>query len=251
MKGTEIKMQGSMEEVRLNKYLTLCGICSRRDADRMIEQGIVTVNGETAQQGMKVTGRDAVCVRGRKVAGPDRKVVLAYYKPVGVVCTERDAHADKIVTQEIGYPVRVTYAGRLDKDSEGLLLMTNDGTLIDAMMRGMNRHEKEYIVKVKQEWTEEALAHMRQGVYLEELDVTTRPCEIEKVGPMTVKMVLTQGLNRQIRRMCRTQGFDVISLKRTRVINIGLDHLKPGEYRELTREEISRLYSACGLAVRQ
>ena len=242
-------MQNKMEEVRLNKYLASCGVCSRRDADKLIEQGVVTVNGETALQGMKVTGRDEVPVRGRKIAGPDRKVVLAYYKPVGVVCTERDAHAEKIVTQEIRYPVRVTYAGRLDKDSEGLLLMTNDGALIDAMMRGMNRHEKEYIVKVKQEWTEESLSHMRQGVYLEELDVTTRPCEIEQVGPMTVKMVLTQGLNRQIRRMCRTQGYDVFFLKRTRVINIGLEHLKPGEYRELTREEVSGLYGACGLVV--
>lgn len=244
-----VSMKDRMEEVRLNKYLALCGICSRRDADKLIEQGVVTVNGETAPQGMKVTGRDEVCVRGKRVAGPDRKVVLAYYKPVGVVCTERDVHAEKIVTREIGYPARVTYAGRLDKDSEGLLLMTNDGTLIDAMMRGANRHEKEYIVKVKQEWTKEAISRMRQGVYLEELDVTTRPCEIEQIGPMTVKMVLTQGLNRQIRRMCKTQGYEVLSLKRTRVVNIGLRHLRPGEYRELTREEISSLYSACGLAV--
>lgn len=245
----EIGMQDRMEETRLNKYLALCGICSRRDADKLIGQGVVTVNGEIASPGMKVTGRDEVCVRGRRIAGPDRKVVLAYYKPVGVVCTERDVHAERLVTQEIGYPVRVTYAGRLDKDSEGLLLMTNDGTLIEAMMRGANRHEKEYIVKVKQEWTREALAQMRQGVYLEELDVTTRPCEIEQVGPMTIKMVLTQGLNRQIRRMCKTQGYEVFSLKRTRVINISLEHLRPGEYRELTREEVVALYSACGLAV--
>lgn len=238
-----------MEEIRLNKYLALCGICSRRDADKLIEQGVVTVNGEAALQGMKVTGQDEVRVRGKRVAGPDRKVVLAYYKPIGVVCTERDVHAEKIVTKEIRYPVRVTYAGRLDKDSEGLLLLTNDGTLIDAMMRGANRHEKEYIVKVKQEWTEEALANMRQGVYLEELDVTTRPCEIEQLGAVTVKIVLTQGLNRQIRRMCRTQGYEVASLKRTRVMNIALNGLTPGAYRELTREEVSGLYRACGLDI--
>ena len=127
-----------MEETRLNKYLAACGICSRRDADKLIEQGAVTVNGRIALQGMKVTGQDEVCVRGKKVAGRDKTVVLAYYKPMGVVCTERDAHAEKIVVEEIRYPVRVTYAGRLDKDSEGLLLMTNDGTLIDAMMRGGN-----------------------------------------------------------------------------------------------------------------
>lgn len=238
-----------MEEVRLNKYLASCGICSRRDADKLIEQGVVTVNGEKAMQGVKVTSRDEVCVRGKKVAGPDSKVVLAYYKPMGVVCTERDAHAKKIVAEEIRYPVRVTYAGRLDKDSEGLLLMTNDGDLIEAMMRGANHHEKEYIVKVKQEWTEDTLSHMRQGIYLDELEVTTRPCEIEQLGPKTIRMVLTQGLNRQIRRMCKTQGFDVSSLKRTRVINVELDSLKPGEYRELSKDEMRSLYQKCGLKI--
>ena len=236
-----------MEEIRLNKYLASCGICSRRDADKLIEQGAVTVNGRNAVQGMKVTAQDEVCVHGKKVAGRDKTVVLAYYKPVGVVCTERDAHAEKIVVEEINYPVRVTYAGRLDKDSEGLLLMTNDGTLIDAMMRGANRHEKEYIVKASKEWTEEALANMRAGVYLEELEVTTRPCEIEKLGPRTIRMILTQGLNRQIRRMCKTQGYEVDSLKRTRVINIELGNLKAGEYRELTQNEINCLYEKCGL----
>lgn len=236
-----------MEEVRLNKYLASCGICSRRDADKLIEQGAVTVNGRIAEQGMKVTARDEVCVRGRKVAGRDKAVVLAYYKPVGVVCTERDVHAKKIVVEEIQYPIRVTYAGRLDKDSEGLLLMTNDGALIDAMMRGAHRHEKEYIVKVSKEWTEEALSNMRAGVYLEELETTTRPCEIEQLGPKTIRMVLTQGLNRQIRRMCKIQGYEVVSLKRVRVINIELGDLKSGEYRELTQTEADSLYEKCGL----
>lgn len=236
-----------MEELRLNKYLASCGICSRRDADKLIEQGVVTVNGLTAVQGMKVTAQDEVCVRGKKVAGRDRPVVLAYYKPVGVVCTERDVHAKRIVTQEIHYPVRVTYAGRLDKDSEGILLMTNDGMLIDAMMRGANRHEKEYIVKTTKEWSEESLSNIRGGVYLDELEVTTRPCEIEQLGAKTIRMVLTQGLNRQIRRMCKTQGYEVASLKRTRVINIELGNLKPGEYRELSQDEIRSLYEICGL----
>lgn len=237
-----------MEEVRLNKYLASCGICSRRDADKLIEQGVVTVNGRAAEQGMKVTAKDEVCVRGKKVAGRDKSVVLAYYKPVGVVCTERDVHAKKIVVEEIRYPVRVTYAGRLDKDSEGLLLMTNDGSLIDAMMRGANRHEKEYIVKVSKEWTEEALSNMRAGVYLEELETTTRPCGIERLGPKTIRMVLTQGLNRQIRRMCKTQGYEVASLKRVRVVNIELGDLKPGEYRELTQTETDSLYKSVGLS---
>lgn len=238
-----------MEQIRLNKYLASCGICSRRDADKLIEQGAVTVDGMAATQGMKVNEKNEVCIRGKKVAGRDKKVVLAYYKPIGVVCTERDAHAEKIVTEEIKYPVRVTYAGRLDKDSEGLLLMTNDGTLIDAMMRGANRHEKEYIVKVTKEWTKEALTSMRQGIYLEELDATTRPCEIEQLGPKTIRMVLTQGLNRQIRRMCKAQGYEVFSLKRTRVINVELKNLKSGEYRELTSDEMISLYRECGLTI--
>lgn len=236
-----------MEGIRLNKYLADCGVCSRRDADKLIGQGAVTVNGEAAMAGMKVAEADIVCVRGKRIAGRNRKVVLAYYKPAGVVCTERDSHAEKIVTEEIRYPVRVTYAGRLDKDSEGLLLMTNDGMLIDAMMRGANGHEKEYIVKTSQEWTREALENLRKGVYLEELQVTTRPCRIEQLGPKTIRMILTQGINRQIRRMCKTQGYDVASLKRTRVINVELSGLKPGEYRELTEEEQRELYGRCGV----
>lgn len=236
-----------MEETRLNKYLAACGICSRRDADKLIDQGVVTVNDVIAVHGTKVTAQDTVRVRGKKVAGQDKKVVLAYYKPVGVVCTERDVHAEKIVVEEIKYPVRVTYAGRLDKDSEGLLLMTNDGALIEAMMRGSNRHEKEYVVKARKEWTQDALSNLRAGVYLEELEVSTRPCEIEQLGPKTIRMVLTQGLNRQIRRMCKTQGYEVAALKRTRVVNIGLEGLKPGEYRELTRDELESLYEKCGL----
>lgn len=235
------------KEIRLNKFLADCGICSRRDADKLIQEGVVSVDGRTARTGMKVTGQEDIRVRGKKAAVQDRKVVLAYYKPAGVVCTERDAHAEKIVTDEIKYPVRVTYAGRLDKDSEGLLLLTNDGRLIDAMMRGANGHEKEYIVKASREWTKEALDHLRQGVWLEELQVSTRPCEIEQIGPKTIRMVLTQGLNRQIRRMCSTQGYQVMSLKRTRVININLDGLRPGEYRELTLEELQGLYKHCGM----
>lgn len=237
-----------MEETRLNKYLAACGVCSRRDADKLIEAGLVCVDGEQAKAGRKVNGRERITVRGKALQPPDEKVVLAYYKPVGVVCTERDAHAEKIVTKEIGYSRRVTYAGRLDKDSEGLLLLTNDGALIEAMMRGRNGHEKEYIVKSDRKWEETAIRNMREGVYLEELKQTTRPCEIEQIGDKTLKMILTQGLNRQIRRMCKTQGYQIRSLKRTRVINICLGELKPGEYRELTGEERSELYRRCGLS---
>ena len=237
-----------MEEMRLNKYLASCGICSRRDADKLIEQGAVTVNGKKADMGCRVTPQDTVALRGKKIAGMDKKVVLAYYKPVGVVCSERDTHAKKLVIDDMKYPVRVTYAGRLDKDSEGLLLMTNDGSLIDAMMRGANRHEKEYLVKTSKEWTKEAIQAMRDGIYLEELGVTTCPCEIEQLGPKTLRMILTQGLNRQIRRMCKSQGYEVTSLKRTRVMNIGLGNLKPGAYEEITGEPLQELYRACGLS---
>lgn len=231
----------------MNKYLAFCGVCSRRNADKLIEEGVVLVNGEMAHAGMKVCGTDTVTIRGKILRAPQERVVLAYYKPKGVVCTERDTHAERIVTKEIGYPGRVTYAGRLDKDSEGLLILTDDGALIDAMMRGKHGHEKEYIVKSDRRWEETAIANMRAGVYLEELSQTTRPCRIERIGDKTLKMTLTQGLNRQIRRMCKTQGYQITSLKRTRVMNIELGDLKPGEYRELSEADREALYRLCGL----
>lgn len=235
------------QEIRLNKYLAQCGICSRRDADKLIEQGVVCVNGEIARSGMKVMLQDEVTVRGKAVQKREKKVVLAYYKPVGVVCTERDKHAKVKVQDNLQYPVRVTYAGRLDKESEGLLLMTNDGDLIEAMMRGANRHEKEYQVKVNKPITREAMDTMRAGVYLKELDITTRPCEITQTGQYTMQMILTQGVNRQIRRMCQSVGYEVKELKRTRVMNVKLAKLRPGEYRELNEEEQKCLYQACSM----
>ena len=235
------------EQIRLNKYLAQCGICSRRDADKLIEQGRVTVNGSVALMGTQVTGQEEIRVNKKLIQGKEKQVVLAYYKPVGVVCTERDEHAAKKLTDMIKYPVRVTYAGRLDKDSEGLLLLTNDGTLIQAMMKGANRHEKEYIVKVKKQITEDFLEKMSGGIYLKELDAKTRPCEIEKIGPYTFRIILTQGLNRQIRRMCETCKNEVVSLKRIRVMTVHVGDLKVGTYRELTGEECAELYAACGL----
>lgn len=232
-------------ETRLNKYLAQCGICSRRDADKLIEQNAVTVNGETALSGMKVTEEDDIRVRGKRIRSREKKVVLAFYKPVGVTCTEKDKHAEVKIQDVLHYPVRLTYAGRLDKESEGLLIMTNDGELIDAMMRGANRHEKEYIVSVNKPLTETALARMREGVYLKELELTTRPCEITQLGKSTMRMILTQGINRQIRRMCRETGYGVRKLKRTRVMNIELADMKPGEYRELTEAERKELYALC------
>lgn len=235
-----------METTRLNKYLAQCGVCSRREADRLIEAGRVTVNGATADVGCKVSDADEIIVNGKPLKGKEKPVVLAFYKPMGVTCTEKDKYAEKIINDFVRYPVRVTYAGRLDKDSEGLLLLTNDGALIEAAMRGQNHHEKEYIVKVKREITEEFIQKMSQGVYLAELETATRPCTLEKIGKYTFKITLTQGLNRQIRRMCHALGYEVTHLKRVRVINILLGSLKPGAYREVTGEELDTLYRIVG-----
>lgn len=234
-------------KTRLNKFLSRAGICSRRDADSLIEQGRILVNGKQPELGQSVSETDVITVNGKKVQGSKRKVVLAFYKPIGVTCTERDAHAEKILTDLIQYPVRVTYAGRLDRDSEGLLLLTNDGELIQGMMKGANRHEKEYVVKVDREITPVFVEKMSKGIYLKELSVKTRECRIERLGKFTFKIILTQGLNRQIRRMCETCGYQVRSLKRIRVMHIELGNLKPGEYRELAEEDIARLYRDCGL----
>lgn len=231
---------------RLNKYLAACGICSRRDADRLIGEGRVTVNGIPAAMGTKVSGREEIAVNGKAVGGKDEKVVLAYYKPPGVVCTERDRYAERKISDELKYPVRLTYAGRLDKDSTGLILMTNDGDLIEAMMKGSHRHEKEYIVTVKHEITPEFLGSMRQGVYLKDLHIRTRKCQIRQVDSDTFAIVLTQGVNRQIKRMCKACGNTVSAIRRVRIMNILLGDLGENEWREIKGEEKRRLYELSG-----
>ncbi len=236
-----------MEIMRLNKYLAHCGVCSRRDADRLIEQGAVTVNGRKAVTGQTVTEADRVEVSGKPVQRADRTVVLAFYKPLGVTCTERDAHAEKKISDLIRYPVRVTYAGRLDRDSEGLILLTNNGDLIRGMMHGRNGHEKEYMVKVDKEITRDFLSKMSDGIYLEELNLRTEKCKVEKSGKFTFHIILTQGVNRQIKRMCTACGYRVRSLKRIRVMHITLGDLRPGEYYELPQEDVERLCRECGL----
>ena len=190
---------------------------------------------------------DTVSIGKKILQGKRSCKVLAFYKPVGVTCTERDPHAEKKIMDLIHYPERLTYAGRLDKDSEGLILLTNDGDLINAMMRGANRHEKEYIVKTDREITPDFLDKMRNGVYLKELDITTRECRIEKTGKYTFRIILTQGVNRQIRRMCEACGVKVKALKRIRVMNILLGDLKPGEWREITGEELEQLRRDSGM----
>jgi len=238
-----------MEQVRLNKYLAHCGVCSRRDADKLIGQGKVSVNGRIAQPGQQVGDKDEIVVSGKRIRSAEKTVVLAFYKPVGVTCTEKDEHAETIISDIVKYPVRLTYAGRLDKDSEGLLLLTNDGDLIQAMMKGSNRHEKEYVVKVNKEVTSDFLAKMSRGIYLEELDTTTRECKAEKLDKYTIRLTLTQGLNRQIKRMCMACGYRVRSLKRVRIMHITLGEMKPGEYYELGEEEMRRLYKDCNVTM--
>ena len=238
-----------MEQMRLNKYLAHCGVCSRRDADKLIAEEKVLVNGQVPEPGRCVNEGDIVTVSGKQIRQMDRAVVLAFYKPVGVTCTEKDAHAEKIISDLVEYPVRLTYAGRLDKDAEGLLLLTNDGNLIQAMMRGANCHEKEYLVRVNREVTQDFLVEMSRGIYLKELNVTTRACKAEKVNRFTFRLILTQGYNRQIKRMCAACGYRVRSLKRIRVMHITLGSLKPGEYCELGQEDGERLYRYCGLTL--
>lgn len=232
--------------MRLNKFLASCGVCSRREADRLIERGKVTVNGRPGETGQSVSDEDVVLVGGGRVFGRQEPVVLAYHKPAGVTCSERDAHAEKLITDMIDYPVRLTYAGRLDKDSTGLILMTNDGDLIEAMMKGSHRHEKEYVVTVKREITPEFLESMKQGVYLKDLHLKTRKCRIRQVDDHTFVIILTQGVNKQIRRMCKACGNTVSAIRRVRIMNILLGDLGENEWREIKGEEKRRLYELSG-----
>ena len=231
--------------IRLNKYLSEAGVCSRWEADRLIESGIVTVDGKTAAPGMKVEDGQEVRVGKKVVKSKTEKTVLAVYKPAGIVCTE-DKREKKNIIRFLNYPVRITYAGRLDKDSEGLLIMTNDGDLINGMMRARYAHEKEYKVRVNKEVTSEFIEKMSRGVHIRDkeknLDAVTRPCTVKKTGKYTFSIILTQGLNRQIRRMCEALGYKVDVLKRIRIMNVELGDLKPGQVRELTEQELKELY---------
>lgn len=233
-----------MEPIRLNKYLSEIGYCSRREADRLIADGKVTVNGKVPQMGSKVTDADVILVDGDPVQKEEKKVLLILNKPRGIVCTTAKFANEENVVDYVNYPIRVYPVGRLDKDSQGLILLTNQGDLVNKLMRSGNRHEKEYVVTVDKPVTEEFLKGMRAGVYLEELDVTTRPCTVEKIDIVTFKIILTQGLNRQIRRMCEALGYKVKKLKRIRIMNIELKDLPVGKWREATKEEESLLWEA-------
>ncbi len=225
---------------RINKYLSESGVCSRREADALVESEAVLINGNTAVNGSKVYDGDQVTVKGKTVKGPADKVYLAFYKPAGIVCTA-DKREDDNIMDYIDYPVRVTYCGRLDKDSEGLLLLSNDGDFMQALMRGANGHEREYIVRVNKPLTDDFISSMEKGVHLPELNTTTKKCRIRKISDVTFTITLTQGLNRQIRRMCRAFDYHVRFLKRVRIENIQLGDMDPGSYRELLPDELSEL----------
>ena len=239
MDNKRLKEQKSnAEEIRLNKFLSDAGFCSRRQADRLIEEGHVKVNNETALMGQKVNLLDKVTVDGKEVSREEEQIVIAFNKPVGVECTTDKNNPDNIVDY-INYKKRIYPIGRLDKNSQGLILLTNDGALVNNILKASNYHEKEYVVTVDKPITEEFIKQMSKGVKI--LDQVTRPCVVKKVNKHTFNIILTQGLNRQIRRMCETLGFKVQKLKRVRIMGVHLDNLPIGNYRNLTNSELDSL----------
>ena len=226
------------EGMRLNKFISETGVCSRREADAWIAAGRVSVNGRVAELGTRVTPDDAVSVDGRPVGRPSRHVYLALNKPAGITCTtERQVRGN--IVDFVGHRERIFPIGRLDKDSEGLILLTNNGDIVNEILRSENEHEKEYLVEVDRPVTGEFLRAMEAGVPI--LGTVTKPCATERLGRNRFRIVLTQGLNRQIRRMCEHFGYTVRRLRRVRIINVTLDGLAPGQWRNLTRLELERL----------
>ena len=229
-----------MEPIRINKYFTTIGFCSRRKADKLIEAGYVTVNGKRPEMGQKIDpSKDKVRVNGKLVGQEEEKpVYLVFNKPVGIVCTT-DTHVEKDnIIDYINYPSRIFPIGRLDKPSEGLIFLTNDGEIVNKILRARNHHEKEYIVTVDRVISKDFINRMKSGIPI--LDTVTRECEVEKITDYMFRIVLTQGLNRQIRRMCEYLGYDVLTLKRIRIMNITLD-IPVGEYRDFTDKEFKEL----------
>lgn len=227
-------------EVRINKFLSEAGVCSRREADRQIEAGNVTIDGKIAQMGDRVSEGQQVCFQGVPVKKEEEMILIALHKPAGIVCTAEKREKNNVIDY-LNYPKRIYPVGRLDKDSEGLLLLTNNGDIVNKMMRSGNMHEKEYIVTVNRPVTDSFLHGMANGVPLVELNTTTRKCRVERTGKKQFRIVLTQGLNRQIRRMCEYFGYRVQKLVRVRIMNIELGDLEPGKYRDVTPQEYKRL----------
>jgi 23S rRNA pseudouridine2604 synthase len=228
-----------MEDIRLNKFMADCGHCSRREADRLIEAGKVFVNGKVAETGMRVTDDDKVTVDGKVLKREEKTILLIFNKPPGITCTASKDDETNVVDY-IGYPKRIYPIGRLDKYSEGLLLLTNRGDLVNGIMRSRYGHEKEYIVTVDRVVDDELLRRLSSGVYLKDLDVTTKPCKCQKVARNKLSMIITQGLNRQIRRMCEALSYKVTDLKRVRILNLKLD-TEEGKYREVSAKELAVL----------
>jgi 23S rRNA pseudouridine2604 synthase len=228
-----------MKETRINKFLSEAGYCSRRAADRLIDENRVTINGEVPLMGTKIVEGDVVKVDGKLIIKKEEKpVYIALNKPVGIVCTT-DTHVEKDnIIDFMNYPKRIFPIGRLDKASQGLILLTNDGDIVNKILRAKNNHQKEYIVQVNKEITEDFLQKMRDGIPI--FDIITNKCEVEQVGKYRFKIILTQGLNRQIRRMCEYLDFRVILLRRIRIMNIHLD-VNIGEFRDLTQSELDEL----------
>ena len=228
--------------VRINKFLSEAGVCSRREADRKIENGEITINDRVATMGDRVHENDVVYVNGRPVQKEEEMILFVLNKPAGIVCTAEKREKNNVI-DFMKYPKRIYPIGRLDKDSEGLLLMTNNGELVNKIMRAGNHHEKEYIVTVNKPVTDSFVRGLAGGVPLVELNTTTRKCKVEKIGNRKNRIILTQGLNRLIRRMCEYFGYRVEKLERVRIMNITLGDLKPGQYREVTAEEYENLMS--------
>lgn len=226
--------------VRINKFLSEAGVCSRREADRQVELGNVTIDGKVAVTGARVIPGQQVTFQGKAVSKEEEMILLAFHKPVGIVCTAEKREKNNVIDY-LKYPKRVYPIGRLDKDSEGLLLLTNNGEIVNKIMRAGNRHEKEYIVTVNKPITDSFLHGMANGVPLVELHATTRKCKVERIGKKQFRIVLTQGLNRQIRRMCEYFGYRVEKLVRVRIMNIELGNLEVGKYRNVTAKEFEQL----------
>jgi 23S rRNA pseudouridine2604 synthase len=227
--------------VRLNKYISETGICSRREADKLIEAGRVTCNGLPAVLGTQVGEADEVRVDGRLVGLRKKQIYIALNKPVGITCTT-ETHVEGNIIDLVGHKERIFPIGRLDKDSEGLILLTNDGDIVNEILRSENNHEKEYLVTVERAVTDLSLKMMADGVKI--MGEITKPCKVSRVNEKTFRMILTQGLNRQIRRMCSALGYRVQHLRRVRIINIDLGSLAPGEWRELAEAEVAALLPA-------
>ncbi|MEM5540579.1 23S rRNA pseudouridine(2604) synthase RluF [Olleya sp. AS48] len=233
-----------MEEklTRLNKYLSEAGFCSRREGDKLIDAGRVTINGVVPEMGTKVSPNDVVAVDGEIIKNnTDKPIYLAFNKPVGIVCTTDTSVEKDNIIDYINYPKRIFPIGRLDKLSDGLIFMTDDGDIVNKILRASNNHDKEYIVTVDKPISQTFINRMASGIYLEDLDRTTKKCSVKKIDSHTFRIILTQGLNRQIRRMCEYLTYEVTSLRRVRIMNIKLD-VPVGEYREFTEKELKTLH---------